>query len=712
METLAKLATCNLGQWALDFDVNLNNIIKSIQIAKASGCTLRTGPELEVSGYGCEDHFLEQDTFLHSWESIEKIIKTDLTDGILCDFGMPVLHKNIRYNCRVFVLNRQIILIRPKIDMCDDGNYRESRWFTPWRRLYEMDDYLLPIAIQRATNQKFVPFGNAILVCNDTALAVETCEELFTPQSPHIQLSLNGAEIFVNGSGSHHNLRKLDKRLDLIRSATDKSGGVYLYANQQGCDGGRLYYDGCALIAKNGELLAQGSQFSVQDVEVVTAVVDLEEVRSFRAAISSRNKQASGAEVIPSIKLDFNICPGSVRFVPTPPMRPRLHTAEEEIAYGPACWLWDFLRRSGAGGFFLPLSGGADSSATAAMVGVMCNLVVRACALGDAQVIADARRVVGEPADSSYVPSDPREFCNRFFHTCYMGTENSSSETRERSAGLANDLGSYHLDTNIDPMVAGMLTVFESVTGKRPQFKIFGGSVAENLALQNIQARMRMVFSYLLAQLLPWVRNRPGFLLVLGSANVDEALRGYMTKYDCSSADINPIGGICKKDLKSFLRWTADNMGYTSLYGVISAPASAELEPRTEDYKQVSEEDMGMSFEELSVYGKLRKIARCGPVSMFEKVRHLWTHLSPTQVATKVKDFFRHYSINRHKVTTLTPSYHAENYSPEDNRYDHRQFLYNTRWPRQFETIDRLASASEEEIKEDEATARRKNGNL
>ena len=29
---------------------------------------------------------------------------------------------------------------------------------------------------------------------------------------------------------------------------------------------------------------------------------------------------------------------------------------------------------------------------------------------------------------------------------------------------------------------------------------------------------------------------------MLGSANVDEALRGYMTKYDCSSADINPIG--------------------------------------------------------------------------------------------------------------------------------------------------------------------------
>jgi NAD+ synthase (glutamine-hydrolysing) len=35
-----------------------------------------------------------------------------------------------------------------------------------------------------------------------------------------------------------------------------------------------------------------------------------------------------------------------------------------------------------------------------------------------------------------------------------------------------------------------------------------------------------MVLSFVLAQLMPWVRGRDGFLLVLGSANVDEGLRG------------------------------------------------------------------------------------------------------------------------------------------------------------------------------------------
>ena len=56
-----------------------------------------------------------------------------------------------------------------------------------------------------------------------------------------------------------------------------------------------------------------------------------------------------------------------------------------------------------------------------------------------------------------------------------------------------------------------------------------------------------MVLSYLFAQLLPWVRGRSGGLLVLGSSNVDEALRGYFTKYDCSSSDIAPIGRFLQK---------------------------------------------------------------------------------------------------------------------------------------------------------------------
>lgn len=58
----ACLATCNLNQWSMDFEGNLRRIRESIEKAKALGATYRVGPELEVTGYGCEDHFFEMDT--------------------------------------------------------------------------------------------------------------------------------------------------------------------------------------------------------------------------------------------------------------------------------------------------------------------------------------------------------------------------------------------------------------------------------------------------------------------------------------------------------------------------------------------------------------------------------------------------------------------------------------------------------------------------
>lgn len=45
---------------------------------------------------------------------------------------MPVYHKNALYNCRILCHNKKIILIRPKIHLADDGNYREPRYFTSW----------------------------------------------------------------------------------------------------------------------------------------------------------------------------------------------------------------------------------------------------------------------------------------------------------------------------------------------------------------------------------------------------------------------------------------------------------------------------------------------------------------------------------------------------------------------------------------------------
>ncbi|EGV65834.1 glutamine-dependent NAD(+) synthetase [Yamadazyma tenuis] len=699
------VSTCNLNQWALDFEGNRDRIIESIKEAKDHGSSLRVGPELEITGYGCLDHFLENDLYDHSWEIYSEILANTDTHGILVDIGMPIIHKSVKYNCRVISYNGKILLIRPKLVLANDGNYREMRYFTPWSRPKYYEEYRLPIAIQKVTGQSTVYIGDCVIETAETRIGAETCEELFTPQAPHIAMALDGVEIFTNSSGSHHELRKLDTRLELIMEATKKCGGVYLYSNQKGCDGDRLYYDGCASIIVNGQMIAQGSQFSLKDVEVITATIDLDDIKSFRNQKSTGIQAVAERNPFKSIEAGIELSPQSNVFNPlirpSLPISVKYHLPEEEIALGPACWLWDYLRRSKCAGFFLPLSGGVDSCATATIVHSMCRLIVSSCEDGDKQVISDIQMLTKSP---DWIPRTPQEVAGKLFYTSYMGTKNSSAETRSRAKELADKIGSFHVDLNMDSLVTAVVSVFEVATGRKPIFKIFGGSQTENLALQNIQARLRMVLSYLFAQLLPWTRDIAGGLLVLGSANVDECLRGYLTKYDCSSADLNPIGGISKTDLKRFIGWACTNFELPILREFIEATPTAELEPITADYVQSDEIDMGMSYAELYRFGRLRKVDKCGPLAMFVKLYHEWSqppyNLTAEQVAEKVKRFWFFYAINRHKMTTMTPAYHAEQYSPDDNRFDLRPFLINPRFPLANKNIDRLVEAIT--IREDE----------
>ena len=265
------------------------------------------------------------------------------------------------------------------------------------------------------------------------------------------------------------------------------------------------------MIFQNGALLAQGSQFSLEDVEVVTATVDIEEVRSY-SGDPSRGNQATQALEYPRIEVDFALSTQGfvldTKIRPSPPREAFFHPWQEEIALGPACWLWDYLRRSRQAGFFIPLSGGIDSASTAVIVFSMCRVVMQAVEDGNQQVIKDVKMIC---AEGNWMPSSPQELCGKLLHTAYMGTEkNSTKETRQRAKDLGKAIGSYHIDFNIDNAVSAMLGIFTAVTNLSPRYLTQGGSAAEGLSLQNLQARLR--FNHLCPHnVLEWLTELKGW---------------------------------------------------------------------------------------------------------------------------------------------------------------------------------------------------------
>jgi NH3-dependent NAD+ synthetase len=215
-------------------------------------------------------------------------------------------------------------------------------------------------------------------------------------------------------------------------------------------------------------------------------------------------------------------------------------------------------------------------------------------------------------------------------------------------------------------------------------------------------------------------------LLVLASSNADEAIRGFFTKYDAASADLNPIGSFSKHDLRQFLLWCitqkfissdAVNIKYTSplpnepstelpkgnfqvLYKILVVVASPELVPvDIEALKagknpiQDDEVAITMTYDDLYEFGMMRRVENLGPISMFLKMcrNYLGKEITeidehapepkkivaatPANILRKMKAYFYNYGINRNKMTILPASIHATNYSPDDNRYDQRPFL-------------------------------------
>jgi len=248
--------------------------------------------------------------------------------------------------------------------------------------------------------------------------------------------------------------------------------------------------------------------------------------------------------------------------------------------------------------------------------------------------------------------------------------------TKNAAKMLANDISSNHSSVLIDTAVSAFLGIFNAAFSFIPSFS--SSDNREIMALQNLQARIRMVLAYLFAQGSLIYYKRSGGLLVLGTSNVDESLVGYLTKYDCSSADINPIGSISKRDLREFLHYVHANHNFPHLKELINAIPTAELRPLKDgEVTQTDEDEIGLTYDELSVMGRLRRPGHCDPYSMFiELLSHWYPKYTYDQIADKVEVFFRRYAANRHKSTVATPAYHANTYSNDDHRNDHRPFLY------------------------------------
>lgn len=710
-----KVAGCATRQWALDFEGNKRRIIKSIKKAKAKGAHIRFGGELEITGYGCEDHFYEIDTMVHAWQVILEILASDLTSNMVVITSMPVTHKGSLYSCAIILHNRKILGIRPKKVITRQA---EKRYFVPFDGFAE--EVELPIIIRKITGQNTAILGDFVFELNGSKIGLVIGDEfncLKDPKSERCQIARKARLVLcLDASPALKGAAKM--KLEELQSVSKELGLSMVSSNLLGADGTRNFYDGQIAFVDQGKLIKENKWGMISNFQVVTSSF------SFHSAGEMENTPGNVKLIIefetqgvpPLLKKtaeemenkmeEMNLflkIPKSDRSIPIPETKETLKKClphpSLELAELSAMFLWDFLCRTKASGFFLGVSGGQDSGATVYVVYTMCLIIQRNInSKHGPKVLKKLRKLVSDP---HFTPKLPQEIMSRILFTAfYQNTETSSADSQKRARLVAEEVGCSFRVCQISDVLPAYVKTFQQLNPKEElKYLSNGGTKKSDTALQNMHSRCMMVSSYLMAQLLPNKLGISGFLLVLSSIEKSELLSGYFTKYDNSSGDISPIYDFSKKEVQEFLQeFGKQHPELTGPAELLKAFPTPELQPLNEEglVVQKSDWELGLNGIELDLFGRLRKEKRCGPLSMYLELEKTWSFLEKKEVAQKVKTFYLKYARNRHKITVVTPGVNLTTGSADDSRFDLRPFYYPLDFQRQFEQIDRLAGLEKE----------------
>lgn len=638
MKTIT-VAAAVLNQTPLDWIGNQKRIRTAIQEAREKGAQILCLPELCITGYGCEDAFHSIGLQQKALEILKELVP-ETKEMVVC-FGLPILFQNALFNVVCLVANGKVLGFVAKRYLAGDGIHYEPRWFKPW-----------PAGVRNTFSWEGVdyPIGDFLFECGGIKIGFEICEDAWVASRPGSSLALQGVDFILNPSASHFAFGKIRTRERFVIEGSRAFNVSYLYSNLLGNEAGRAIYDGGALIASAGKILGEGPRFSFEDVVVTVATVDVDATRINQARTASYRPQIT-SEQGNLVRAAFDWKQNG--FSPTKEIwladwEKSLDLKKEEFTRAVALGLFDYLRKSHSHGFVVSLSGGADSAAVSCLIHLMLKL---------AEQDFGWEKLIQKIA---YIPNLPQKpdiqaLTKRLLTCVYQGSHNSTETTRHAAQTLAEALGAEYFEFEIGGLVDQYTQMVEKALGRELEWK------KDDLALQNIQARVRSPGIWMMANL----RNA----LLLSTSNRSEAAVGYATMDGDTSGGLSPVAGIDKAFLREWLTWLEkegprDLAPIAALHVVNTQKPTAELRPETS--KQSDEEDL-MPYPLLNAIEQAAIRDKQMPLEVFHRIRSDFPQYSFQQIKVWVERFFKLWCRNQWKRERYAPSFHLddENLDPK-----------------------------------------------
>lgn len=637
MTTNLHLAAAVLNQTPLDWDGNQRRIVAAIRAARTAGVGILCLPELCITGYGCEDAFHGPDVVVQAERVLLEILPE--THGLVVCVGLPRLHQRALFNTVAVIVNGQIVGFVAKQHLAGDGIHYEPRWFKPWQ-----DGFVASTQVGAVT----VPMGDLLFEVGGVRFGFEICEDAWVAGRPGARLAAHGVDVILNPSASHFAFGKLEIRRRFVTEGSRAFGCAYVYANLLGNEAGRAIYDGGALIAAGGTIIAQGERLGFQEWSLTSAKVDISTARFLQARTASYQPALTEHSGLVRVNHAWPEIPAKIQQLSPKIWENSTTLKEEEFTRAQTLALFDYLRKSRSQGFVVSLSGGCDSTAVVTLIGLMIRRAAQDLGFDGLRERLGYLKNLKGIADVSALTA-------QLLTTVYQGTNNSSEVTRCAAQTVAKAISATHREIDVQEFVSAYTNAVAKALGRTPTWD------GDDLALQNIQARARAPGVWMIANL----ENK----LLLATSNRSEAAVGYATMDGDTCGGLSPIAGIDKAFLRHWLDW----MQHTGPDGLGAIPALACVtkqqstpELRPEIAKQHSEDDL-MPFPVLDRIERLAIRDKLPPKDILPILIAEYPQNAPMQLHTWIKHFTTLWCRNQWKRERFAPAFHLddENLDPK-----------------------------------------------
>ena len=455
---LARIAIANVSTTVGATRANTEAVLARAREAAEADAWLVAFPEQVIGGYPAEDLVQWRGFIAAQRRALDRLAEGTRDVPAIMVVGAVLQTGGELFNAAVVLHRGAILGAVPKEKLPTYDIFYEARTLargTPYQTL-EADG---------------IPLGDYVFAFGDRRVAVEVCEDAWSPDGPMRRRCFSGADVVVNVSASPFRVGVVSTRREMLSTRSADNQTLLVYANAVGGQDG-LVFDGGGYVLQNGRLLLDAPRFREG---VATCVVDLDRTRRLRAEHTTwrfdcetfRRESpdvpaiASAGATTAAAGLAYPAPAGGSFFLPapdapTPPREAVLDDLYEALGLG----LRDYFAKSGAfSRLGVALSGGRDS---------LLSLLV---AWRAAQLQAGAEAGARGPGSGADLLS-----------VFYMPGRHSGADTREAAETICRELG-------VPLVVSPIDEAYDREAAATRE--MLDGDAPSAIALQNIQARIR-----------------------------------------------------------------------------------------------------------------------------------------------------------------------------------------------------------------------------